>query len=237
MRNLSSHPLTPALPSTRQWLAQIISPALSVWLRTQLSRVEGLHLEIHSSNRQLLRGEIPRLSLRGRQVVYEGIHLTQVELEAKGVMFNLPQVLQGKPWRLCQPVWVGGEVCLGEADLNASLARCPLEEFWNWFWPGNSVDLVSPWIILGVEQITLGVNQAGTLRTGLNLADPHTLVFIEPVWLPHQGSPEPLEQLAGHRLDLGPEVKLHRLHITPGHMVCQAEVLINVGPGQTEDLG
>ncbi|MGM0456271.1 MAG: DUF2993 domain-containing protein [Cyanobacteriota bacterium] len=103
-------------------LSSILSAAVQFWLRSQVERAETLTIEFSGKNRQLLRGEIPQIQVKAQGVVYQGLHLGQVRLEAGAVRLNLRQILQGKPLRLLQPVPVQLAVQLQEDDLTASLA-------------------------------------------------------------------------------------------------------------------
>jgi len=78
--------------------------------------------EDFGSDRQILHGTIPRVSILARHAVYQGLHLTQIQLVGEGIRTNLGQVL-GQPLRLLEPVPVA-ELLLHESALNASPISC-----------------------------------------------------------------------------------------------------------------
>jgi predicted phage tail protein len=106
-------------------ISRILSPAVRLWLRSQVEQVEDLQFQIEGGDRQILSGHIPRVAIAARQVVYQGLHLSQMDLAGTGIRINLGQVLKGKPLKLLEIVPVEGEMQLQEADLNASL-RAPI---------------------------------------------------------------------------------------------------------------
>jgi len=109
-------------PIQRHLVSRILSPALQLWLRSQVEQVAHLQAQIEGGDRQILTGRIPRVWIAAQQVVYQGLHLSHLELMGENIRFNLGQVLRGNALRLLAPVPVQGELRLREADLNASLA-------------------------------------------------------------------------------------------------------------------
>lgn len=107
---------------TSRLIGKVLSPAIKLWLRSQVQQIDRLELEIAGSDRQILTGNIPRVSILASQAVYQGLHITQVQLEAQEIHINLGQVIKGKPLRLLDKVPVRGNLYLTQADLNASLA-------------------------------------------------------------------------------------------------------------------
>ncbi|MBC6418176.1 MAG: DUF2993 domain-containing protein [Prochloron sp. SP5CPC1] len=114
-------------------ISKILSPALRLWLRTQVETIEGLELKItggdpagtpdlrYRADRQILGGYIPQVALSCNTAVYEGIHVGAVQLEAENIRINIGQVMRGKPLGLLEPVTVRGKLEVDEAALNASL--------------------------------------------------------------------------------------------------------------------
>ncbi|BAU63250.1 hypothetical protein STA3757_06100 [Stanieria sp. NIES-3757] len=102
-------------------IGKVLSTAVSLWLKSQVERIEELKLEISGSNGQILQGYIPKVSLDGNSAVYRGLHLRQVQLQGVNIQVNLPEILKGKPLRLLEPILVKGKVSLSATDLNASL--------------------------------------------------------------------------------------------------------------------
>jgi len=80
--------------------------------------VSNLEVKIWN-DRQICNG-IPRVSILAHHAVYQGLHLTQIQLVGEGIRTNLGQGLRGQPATL-EPVPVFGELLLQESALNASL--------------------------------------------------------------------------------------------------------------------
>ena len=103
-------------------ISKILSPALQLWLRSQVEQIEQLQVKINGGDRQILGGYIPGVFLASNRAVYQGLHLGQVQLQGENIRINLTQVIRGKPLRLLEPISVTAKVLLEEADLNKSLA-------------------------------------------------------------------------------------------------------------------
>ena len=107
--------------SRQPLVGTLLSKAIQLWLRSQVDKMDHLHLSIEGSNRSLLTGHIPQVSVSTENAVYQGLHLTQVQLQGSGIRFNLGQVLKGQPLHLLEPFFVTGNLKLNQSDLNASL--------------------------------------------------------------------------------------------------------------------
>ncbi|MGK7916093.1 MAG: DUF2993 domain-containing protein [Prochloraceae cyanobacterium] len=103
-------------------ISKILSPALQLWLRSQVEQIEQLQVKINGGDRQILGGYIPGVFLASSRAVYQGLHLGQVQLQGENIRINLTQVIRGKPFRLLEPISVTAKVLLEEADLTKSLA-------------------------------------------------------------------------------------------------------------------
>ncbi|MEM9903835.1 MAG: DUF2993 domain-containing protein [Cyanobacteria bacterium P01_D01_bin.44] len=115
-------------------IGKVLPMAVRLWLNTQVEHVEGLAFQLDGSDRQILSGYIPGVSVLAQQAVYRGISLSQISLSAEEVRINLGQVIRGKPLRLLQSFLVSGEVQFTEQDLNASLQSDLLGEGMCAFW-------------------------------------------------------------------------------------------------------
>lgn len=102
-------------------ISRVLSPAVKLWLRSQLDQVEELELEIEAGDRQLLSGSLSQVVASARTAIYKGLHFSHVRVTAQAIQTNLGQVLRGKPFRLLVPFPVSGTVTLSEADLNSSI--------------------------------------------------------------------------------------------------------------------
>ncbi len=101
-------------------MSQVLSPAIALWLRSQLDAVKMLQVKLDGGDRQLLTGHIPRAEILAEAVVYQSIHLRQVRLIGSNIRINLGQIIRGKPFRLLHPIRVEVEAGCSEADLSAS---------------------------------------------------------------------------------------------------------------------
>ncbi|MGE5658169.1 MAG: DUF2993 domain-containing protein [Actinomycetota bacterium] len=223
-------------------ISTVLSPAVQLWLRAQVQQVEALAVKIEGSDRQLLQGIIPQVSLTAHSAVYQGLHLSDIALTATNIRVNLGQVIKGKPLRLLAPIPVVGEVRLNQADLNQSLhaplLATALSEFLLPLLPNLSasqqqIQLQNPQIKIDACQLTLtaailpsnGKQLPFFLKTGLRLASSHELLFEEPdVQISQESTRTKLESF---KLDLGPEVKLQELTLIPGEIVCRGGIQVN----------
>ena len=223
-----------------QIISKVLSPAVRLWLRSQVQQVSNLEVKILGSDRQILHGAIPEVCISARHAVYQGLHLSQIKLVGLGICINLGQVLRGQPLRLLEPVPVFCELLLQESDLNASLqapmlataltellgtllsARCSVNEQINW----QKIAIDSGQLTLVA---TLAAELAPTplvISTGLKLASCHELQMEQPHIKTQQGLT--LENLDSFKMDLGTEVAIEELTLSPGQLVCRGR--INVIP-------
>lgn len=231
-------------------ISKVLSPAVRLWLRSQLEQAEDLQLKIEAGDRQLLSGAISRVSISARHAVYRGLHLSQVDLTGEQIRTNLRQVLRGKPFRLLEAFPVAGQVLLQEADLNTSL-QAPLLanavidflltllksdlEADNSITDGQ-LTLQDPQVVLNSGQLTLIANLLSAsgkttpvvIRTGLRVENGHKLMLDRPQWLPHAKARQglPLQDLDGFTIDLGPQVCLEALTLEAGQIVCRGQIWV-----------
>ena len=78
-------------------ISKILSPALRLWLRSQVEQAEELEIQIQGQDRQILRGYVPEVSLQTRRAIYQGLRLGQVLLQGENIHINIGQVVKGKP--------------------------------------------------------------------------------------------------------------------------------------------
>lgn len=231
----------------------MLTPAVRLWLRSQVQSISTLEIEIGGSDRQILTGYIPRVSLKACKAVYQGLHLSQVQLVGESISINLGQILRGKPLRLLEPLPVSGELLLQEVDLNASLGAAilvdGLTEFLvtllqTGFLPDSSTIWIvnrqfswqNPQIQIDSEQVAIsailtpicGEPTPILIRTGFRLASSHELQLDNPEIQIPLGSP--LTSLNRCQIDLGPEVAIEELTLIPGQLICRGR--INVMPDE-----
>ena len=235
----------------QQIISKVLTPAVKLWLRSQLDQAEALQVEVEAGDRQLLSGAIGRVAVAAEKAIYKGLHLTQVQVSGEGIRMNLNQMLRGKPFRLLAEFPVTGQVCLSAADLNASL-QAPLlanavidfllmllqAEGDSELADQNAQTLIlkDPQASLSEGQITLNatlVSDSGdaipvVVRTGLTVENGSTLKLDRPQWLPHANAQRglPLKELDGFAFNLGSHVTLEELTIAPEQIVCRGRVIV-----------
>lgn len=232
--------------SSHQIISQVLSPAVRFYLRSQVESLDELDFKIIGKNRQILTGFIPYVSLEAAKAVYQGLHFTQIQLQAQNIRVNLGQVIKGQALRLLEPIPVNGEVSLSQADLQASLlspllstaikdllstlmaasdiaATLPSIQDWPLHWQNalitpNSLKLTG--IVTNVDKKTIPI----TLKTQLDLANPHCLRLSQTeIAAPPLLRPVHLDVF---EIDLGAEVNLEALHLNPGQIVVQGGVRV-----------
>lgn len=219
-------------------ISKILSPALKLFLRSQVERVSQLEVKISGSDRSFLMGNIPHVSISASQVVYQGLYLAQIQLVGEGIRTNLRQILKGQPLRLVEPVLVSGELLLQQTDLNASL-QSPLlsnalTELLQMLVPAShQLEGSVSWDKISVtpEKVILSGTLANSNRTtelllrfGLQLLSSHELQLIQPQL---QISPDGhLEKLENFPLDLGSQVDLQELSLHSGQVVCRGSTTV-----------
>lgn len=237
-------------PQPGRLISAVLSPAVRLWLRSQVEQAAVLQVKIEGGDRQLLSGYIPLVSVTAERVVYQGLHLTHIHLTGAKIQVNLGQVLRGKQLSLLAPVTVSGDVSLKENDLNASLqspllSKALAEFLMKFLQSGQeafpisteqSVNLQDAQIAIEPDQLTLSATLAAdngqtlpvTIRTGLSLASPQVLRLDHPQWLSHRQSTRglPLKDLHGFEVDLGSEVSLKSLTLEKGEMTCQGSIRV-----------
>jgi len=235
----------------RGMISAVLSPAVGLWLRSQLEHVEDLQLAIEAGDRQILTGAIARVTASAHSAVYQGLHLSQATVTGVGIRTNLRQVLRGKPLRLLEAFPVTGEVRLLEADLNASL-RAPLlanavidflltllkadpeselEDL-----SSEAIQLQNPQAMLGDGHITFTASLISTsgnatavvIRTGLMIESGNQLKLDRPQWLAHANARQglPLKDLDGLAFDLGSDVMLEQLTLEAGQILCAGQLMV-----------
>ncbi|WP_017305437.1 DUF2993 domain-containing protein [Spirulina subsalsa] len=251
--NLSSEPLdSQEKEGQSQLISKILSPAVQFWLRSQADKVEALQVKIHGRNRQILTGYLPKVSLSAQGAVYQGLHLSEVELTAENIRINLGEVLKGKPLRLLQPVPVMGHVRLEQSDLQASLDAPLLASALQDLFvslgslvtlgqqPPQHTDVStdSPsvqirWQTAEItpEEITVRgewlqgkpSNSSVLLQTGLKILHGQIL-HLSPLTLQSDFTQHPPHEL---QIPLGSEVNLTTLSLTSGQLAVQGEILVS----------
>ena len=219
-------------------ISKVLSPAVNFWLHSQLDRVEHLEIEINGTNRQILTGYIPGVSLGSVSPVYQGIHLTQVELTGENIKINLGQVIKGQPLRLLEPILVKGKIALEQTQLNLSLtskllATALTDLLKSFVSPNSLANLEISWQNLEIQTDKLVLNAIATdtqgqlitpitWKAGLSLAR-HRKLVLHPLHI--ETNTEEIT-ISNYEVDLGSQVRLETLALTEGRIDCYGTATI-----------
>lgn len=238
--------LTTLKPRQSRIISTVVSQALQLWLRAQVEQIEALKLNITGGDRQLLSGYIPSVSIAASRAVYQGLHLSKIKLEGTNIRFNFSEVLKGKPLRLLEPVPVVAWLLLEGGDLQASLPTPLLSTALSELLAKlladvqitNSAsrlqDQQISWQKIELEQG--GLKLSGTItnkalismpvviQVGIQLATPQAL-RLSPLKI--QISQQLLLNLDSFLLDLGSEVDIFELSLTPEEILCRGRLNVN----------
>jgi LmeA-like phospholipid-binding len=220
-------------------ITNVLTAALKLWLRSQVSQVKQLEVEIKASDRQLLSGCIPWVSIFATHAVYQGLHLTQIQLVAENIRVNIGSVLKGQPLRLLETVPVVGELIQEEDELNASLSSSLLPTALNDVLVQLLPECSSNSKSITWQKINLDTNQAVLCATladesslthlnismGLELLSAHELQLKQIQVARRTGT-----WLEGHNelyFNLGTDVEIQDLTLLPGQLVCRGRINVN----------
>jgi len=240
-------------------IGSILSKAIGLWLRSQVDKIDHLQLNIEGSNRSLLSGDIPGVSVAAENAIYQGLHLTQVQLQGSNIRFNLGQVLKGQPLHLLEPFFVTGNLHLNQLDLNQSLQAPILVQALNEFvlsllisltqsssqstydlqkqqndsWVQSVQRIQDTQILIETDHLILNAQllfDSGELlffqlKTGLEIANFRELMLVQPKVQIYDIDTE--LHLDNYIIDLGSDIKIQDLILSPGLLEIQATLKIN----------
>lgn len=218
----------------------MLSPACRGWLRSQVSHVDDLQVDIQGGSRQILGGTIPRVAVAAVGAIYQGLSLGSIDLIAENIRINLPQVLKGQALRLVESIAVMADVKFSETDLQASLsssllsqaitdlftqilAMQPHQTDWKIDW--NRLEIAPQTLILQGNLTTDGQTGPIEIAMGIDIAEGHILHLDPlkitcPIDLPNS-------HITSHRIDLGDDVNITQLKLTTGELLCQGRIQVN----------
>ena len=222
---------------------KLLSTAIKLYLRSQVTQAEDLQVNIIGKNRQILQGYISQVFLRCNRAVYRGLYLHRVELKGSAIAFNLPEVLNKKPLKLIEPILVDIELSLDATDLQASidssLLQSGLSDLWQMILSAQnntsltqSTDLAIEWHSITIAD--RGLRLAGTYRNGeeiekidlstkIDLANNHTLC-LSPLKIKSESFSDLGDRL---EIDLGTDVVIEQLVVESEQIICSGKIKIN----------
>ncbi len=218
----------------------MLAPACRVWLRSQVSHVEDIQVDIAGASLQILGGTIPRVAVTAVGAIYQGLSLGSIDLVAENIRINLPQVLKGQPLGLLEPISVTANVKFSEDDLQASLAAPLLSQAITdlftqilganshqpaWVVEWHHVQIVPQTLILQGNLTTEGQTAPIEISMGIAISNGqilhlNPLKIICSIALP--GS-----NITSHSIDLGHDVNITQLQLAAGKLICQGGILVN----------
>jgi hypothetical protein len=228
-------------------ISKVLAPAVKFWLRSQVDHIEDLHLDIEAGDRQILSGHIRQVALSAQKAIYQGLHLTQVNLFGQNIRVNLGQVVRGKPLKILEPIPIEGTLMLQEADLSASvnapLLKAGVTEFLVTLLrsSGSEVEetkldlqnlkirLEENQVVLAASLISVSGNESAiAIRSGFEMDTLNILKLVNPQWLPHANAKRGLaiEDLDGYQFKLGEDTEIHDLKLEAGQITCRAKLLV-----------
>lgn len=231
-----------------RFISKVLTPAVRLWLRSQVEHVEELQVQIESGDRQILSGCIPQIALSAKNAIYQGLALSEIQLTGQNIRVNAGQIVRGKPLRLLEPIAIQGSVLLAATDLNSSLnaplLKAGVTEFLQTLLRSGaagigsnrdlnlqnlSIQLRSNLVVLGANLISDSGNETPiAIRTGFDLAAPNLLKLVNPQWLPHATAKRglPLSDLDGYTFNLGNETEIRELTIDPEKVTCVGKLMV-----------
>lgn len=221
---------------------KLLSGAVKLWLKSQVSEVKDLKINIVGNNRQILTGEIPEVGICANDAVYQGLHLSKLKVKSTKIKFDLSQILNKKQFELSEPIIIDIAVFSLAKDLQNSLSsllmNSGLTDIWYRFLAANSINIETNrhnycWNYLslfqdgiefkGIEQQAKNNSLVG-IKTHIKSLDRHSLLLT-----PIEINPSPeisIKDIQPLTFDLGKQVFINQLEITPEHLFLQGEITI-----------
>jgi LmeA-like phospholipid-binding len=225
---------------TRGIVGSVLSPACRVWLRSQVSHVDDLEVDIAGGSIQILGGTIPRVAVLAMGAIYQGLSLGSIDLVAENIRINLPQVIKGQPLGLLEPIDVTAKVKFSERELQASLAAPILfqaitdlltqilattAQQSSWLIDWQRVQ-ISPQTLILAGNLTINHQTAPIeIAMGIAIQDGH-LLQLDPLLI-NCSLDLPGSQITSYQIDLGDDVNITDLQLLAGELLCQGQIRVN----------
>jgi hypothetical protein len=220
-------------------ITKVLTSAIKLWLRSQLNQVSHLEVQIEASDRQLLSGYIPGVSISASNAVYQGLRVTQIELEAEKIQLNVAAILKGQPLQLSAIVPVVGKLIITAQDLNNSLSSpllltaindglIPLLAEYSLNYPfitwekitlDNQVLILHGIPISETEGAFFNIHLGLELRNGQELQLTQVQVKTDQEVLLERNSP--------YMINLGTDVDMEKISLLPEQLTCYGRININ----------
>ncbi|MDJ0845192.1 LmeA family phospholipid-binding protein [Crocosphaera sp.] len=226
-------------------ISKVLSPAMQLWLRSQVEEVDTLEIAIQGSDRQILKGHVSGVTLNSNQAIYQGLHLGEVQLKGENIRINIGQVLRGKPLQLLEAIRVSGAVAITNQNLQSSISSALLGEGFKGLletlldyqgitepsqlleqyeidWQGAYLD--NNYFILQGKLTHDGVTQPLKIKAKLTLIPPQQLQLSE---VEIQGIPDiESHDVKEFSVDLGSDVSINSFQLDTDKFICEGELLI-----------
>lgn len=220
-------------------ITKVLTSAIKLWLRSQLNQVSHLEVQIEAGDRQLLSGCIPGVSISASNAVYQGLHITQIELQAEKIQLNVASILKGQPLQLSAIVPVVGKLIITEQDLNNSLSSPLLltaindvlilllaeyslnSKAINW----RKITLDNQVLILHGIPISDQDGAFFNIYLGLELLNGQELQLTQVQIKTDQEVL--LERNSPYMINLGTDVDIEKISLTPEQLFCSGRININ----------
>lgn len=221
-------------------MGSVLAPACRVWLRSQVSQVNDLQVDISGGSLQILGGTIPRVAVVAEGAVYQGLSLGSIDLVAENIQINLPQVLKGQPLGLLEPISVTAAVRFSENDLQSSLSAPLLSQAvtdlltqilgaesrqltWTVEWVG--VQIAPQMLVLQGNLTTAGQTVPIEISMGIAISN-RQILHLDPLKI-NCSIDLPGSNISSHQIDLGDDVNISQLQLGAGELICHGGILVN----------
>ena len=220
-------------------ITKVLTSAIKLWLRSQLNQVSHLEVQIEASDRQLLSGYIPGVSISASNAVYQGLRVTQIELEAEKIQLNVAAILKGHPLQLSAIVPVVGKLIITAQDLNNSLSSpllltaindglIPLLAEYSLNYPfitWEKITLDNQVLILHGIPISETEGAFFNIHLGLELRNGQELQLTQVQVKTNQEVL--LERNSPYMINLGTDVDIEKISLLPEQLTCYGRININ----------
>lgn len=103
-------------------ISRFLTPAIKLWIRTQVESIMDLDILIDAGDRQILSGKINQVNLTAKEANYQGIFINYASVSTENIAVNLGGILRGKPLKLLHPIFVSGNLTITAEELHKSLS-------------------------------------------------------------------------------------------------------------------